>query len=189
VNNPPIELVQRSQGGDTQAFAELVTYTEVGVYNLALSLLHDRQEAEDVTQEVFVRVWRALPSFRGEAKLTTWLYRITVNTCLNRQRQLRVELANLDSRDSLGDLASDEDGPSAQVLDRERRATLWAAVDRLPARYRAVVYLFYKQDMAHQEIARLLSIPVGTVKSHLNRARQALARLLGKRSEDEDDAL
>jgi RNA polymerase sigma-70 factor (ECF subfamily) len=178
VSDPLAALLERCRQGDTEAFAELVAKTQNGVYNLAYSVFHNRQEAEDMTQEVYLRVWRALPSFRGEAKFSTWLYRLAINACLNRRRQLRAQLQVVDDERALALLASDEPSPSAVALSQERDAALWAEVDRLPEKYRLVITLFYQQDLSYQEIAALLGLPLGTVKAHLNRARQALAARL-----------
>jgi RNA polymerase sigma-70 factor, ECF subfamily len=186
-------LVERSRRGDMEAFGALVAETEAYVYNLAYRILGNVQEAEDMTQDVFVRVWRALPEFRADCKFTTWLYRIVMNTSLNRQRQLRAELQIVDHTDALDDLAlpketSDAD-PSAAAIDRETVAALWAAVERLSAKYRLVIALFYQEGLSYEEIAELLALPLGTVKSHLNRARCALGKVLRTRKESHHASL
>jgi RNA polymerase sigma-70 factor, ECF subfamily len=176
-----------------EAFGMLVAETETYVYNLAYRVLGNVQDAEDMTQDVFVRVWRALPEFRGDSKFTTWLYRIVVNTSLNRRRQLRTELQAVDCDDtpqalSLIREAPDAD-PSAVTIDRETVAALWAAVDRLSAKYRLVIALFYQEGLSYEEIAELLALPLGTVKSHLSRARRALAAALRTRKESHHASL
>lgn len=187
MNAPPSDLIVRAQEGDMQAFAALVQSTQTGVYNLAYSLLHSREEAEDLTQETFVRVWRALPGFRAEAKFTTWLYRITVNTCLNRRRQLSAEMAKVDGQTDPESVSIPEDEPTAATLRDERSAVLWRAVQQLPAKYRLVISLFYQQQLSYPEIARTLALPLGTIKAHLNRARQSLAKSLRGQQEGLDD--
>lgn len=173
--DPFAELVARCQKGDTAAFGRLVTATQGDTYNLAYSVLHNADEAQDMTQEVYLRAWRALPTFRGESKFQSWLYRITVNVCLNRRRQLRKELLLVDQEDVLAELPAR--GPSvaekAAIQDRNQR--VWAAVEQLPDKYRLIITLFYQQELSYQEIAALLALPLGTVKAHLNRARKALA--------------
>jgi RNA polymerase sigma-70 factor (ECF subfamily) len=178
-------LVTRCQRGDTAAFSELVAATQGGVYNLAFSVLHDHEEAQDITQEIYLRIWRALPGFRGDAKFTTWLYRVAMNACLNRRRQLRPQLAVVDSEDALERVVVSDGDPAAAAITNERNKFLWAAVARLPAKYRVVIALFYQQQMSYQEIAEILSLPLGTIKAHLNRAREVLARSLGAEVEDE----
>lgn len=186
-------LVERSRQGDMEAFGALVAETETYVYNLAYRILGNAQEAEDMTQDVFVRVWRALPEFRADSKFTTWLYRIVVNTSLNRRRQLRAELQTVDRDDALDGLALPREAsgadPSAAAIDRETIAALWAAVERLSAKYRLVIALFYQEGLSYEEIAELLALPLGTVKSHLSRARRALAKVLRTRKENHHASL
>ncbi len=187
MSDPLAELIARSQDGDTAAFSRLVAETQGAVHNLAYSILHNHDEAQDMAQEVYLRVWRALPSFRGDATFRSWLYRVTINTCLNRRRKLRKQLHIIDREDALEGLAAPKrHNPAAEVITNERNALIWVAVDRLPEKYRLVITLFYQQQLSYREIAELLSLPLGTVKAHLNRARQALARSL--RSEENEDA-
>ena len=176
--DPLHDLVARSQQHDAQAFAQLMTHTQTGVYNLAYRILGNREEAEDLTQEVFLRVWRVLPEFRGDSKFTTWLYRITSNTCLNRRRQLRAHLYQVDSESTLLQTPTPEPGPAEQTSETDRRQRIWTAVQQLPRKYAVVITLFYQEQLSYQEIAEVLSLPLGTVKAHLNRARKALAKAL-----------
>jgi len=179
------DLASRHQKGDPSAFARLIASTQQRVYNLAYQILGHRQEAEDLTQEVYLRVWRALSSFRGEAKLSTWLYRITVNACLNRRRKLREELYRADDS-SLEQIAAHETDPMKAIMAAEEKVALWSAVNQLPAKYRVVITLFYQEQQSYKEIARVLSVPVSTVKARLNRARRLLASCLEeKRSSHE----
>ncbi|NLG50660.1 MAG: sigma-70 family RNA polymerase sigma factor [Chloroflexi bacterium] len=178
MSDPHAELIARCQEGDTLAFANLVAQTQTSVYNLAYSVLHDREEAQDMTQEVYLKVWRALPSFRGESKFSSWLYRITINACLNRRRQLRKDLVVVDHEDAIEGLAAHRGDPVKEALTKERNEWIWAAVDRLAEKYRLVITLFYQEQLSYQEIAEMLSLPLGTIKAHLNRAREALAKSL-----------
>ncbi len=181
LNDPLAELVEQAQRGDRVALAELIRETQDRVYNLAYRILGNAQEAEDLTQEVFVRMWRALPRFRGDSKFTTWLHTIATNACLNRKRSLRRQLdTQLDAANWLDALPSAEDGPAEDLLARDERTRLWEMVERLPEKYRLVLTLFYQQQLTYQEIAQVLTLPLGTVKAHLNRARNALAASLEK---------
>ncbi len=164
MNDSLAELVAHCQQGDTAAFARLVAETQNAVYNLAYNVLHNREEAQDMTQEVYLRVWRTLPSFRGDSKFTSWLYRITVNACLNRRRQLRKQLYVVDSDDIMEHLIASRGDPVAIAIANERHALVWGAVDRLPEKYRLVITLFYQEQLSYQEIADILSLPLGTVK-------------------------
>ena len=185
MDDPFAELIARCQRGDTAAFARLVAETQGEIHNLAYNVLRNHDEAQDMTQEVYLRVWRALPSFRGDAKFKTWLYRIAINTCLNRRRKLRKELHIIDRENALAGIAAPKhENPAAKAVTKERNALIWAAVDRLSEKYRLVITLFYQQQLSYREIAELLSLPLGTVKAHLNRARQALAASLGSKENE-----
>ncbi|NLD73375.1 MAG: sigma-70 family RNA polymerase sigma factor [Chloroflexi bacterium] len=183
MNEPPEDVLRRARQGDVLAFADLVRETEQGVYNIAYGVLGNPQEAQDMAQEVYLRVWRSLSSFRGESAFGTWLYRITVNTCLNRRRQLRALLNRVEDDGALERLPSPGIDPLAATVRRERQEFLWSLVDQLPPNYRLVITLFYRQQLSYAEIADVLLVPLGTVKAHLNRARRALAQRLSQESE------
>jgi len=189
VKDPLSELVLRCQRGETAAFGELVEETQDRVYSLAYNVLSNRQEAEDLTQEIYLRVWRALPGFRGEAKFTTWLYRISVNACLNRRRQLRSRLRIVDDAKALERVTASLGDPVATTIHHEGKEALWERVKRLPKKYALVINLFYQQQLSYKEIADTLSLPLGTVKAHLNRARHALAKSLRPEQEVRDACL
>jgi len=183
VSDAGADLVRRAQDGDAAAFAELVKQNEQRVYNLAYSVLGNPQEAQDMAQEVFVRVWRYLPSFRGDAAFTTWLYRVTVNTCLNRRRKLRQRFRQVDDESALDYLPSASPDPLTTTMRRQRQEYLWSLVDQLSEKYRVVILLFYREQLTYDEIAEVLALPLGTVKAHLNRARGALAKRLSEETE------
>jgi RNA polymerase sigma-70 factor (ECF subfamily) len=172
-------LVQRAQRGDQDAFAALVTRHQRYVYNLAYRLLRDGREAEDLAQEAFLRTWKSLDTFRGDAKFTTWLYRIVTNLCYNRLDGLRRELLDLSVDDSdLVHVPSHTKEPPVLIETAERNAFLHQQVAVLPTKYQLVVSLFYLQGLSYQEMAEVLEVPLGTVKTHLFRARERLKRLL-----------
>lgn len=180
-------LIQRCTAGDEAACAELVSTHQRMVFNLALHLLGDRDEALDVSQEVFLRVFRTLGSFRGQSALRTWIYRIVVNQARNRQRwwrrRHRSELVSLEDhlRDG-GELEANGLSPHGQLVGKETAARLWVALDKLPFDQRTALILREIDGLRYEEIAFSLGIAVGTVKSRLTRARQALrAELLGLR--------
>ena len=169
-------LVGQAQRGSQDAFAALVTRHQRYVYNLAYRLLRNREEAEDLTQEAFLSAWRGLHRFRGEARFTTWLYRIVTNLCYNRLPGLRRQMMQVDIDDAdMPALETDCDPPKAAEV-AERRAWLHRHIAALPTKYRLVVTLFYLQELSYQEIAQVLGVPLGTVKTHLFRAREQLKR-------------
>lgn len=169
-------LVTKAQRGDQRAFSTLVARHQRYVYNLAYRVLQDPDEAQELAQEAFLRAWEGLGGFRGTAKFTTWLYRIVTNLCYNRLPGLRRQLAEcaVDSVDEPALPASQD--PRAIVEAGERRAALHRQVAELPAKYRLVISLFYLQGLSYREIAQVLDQPIGTVKTHLFRARERLKR-------------
>lgn len=169
------DLVARARRGDEAAFEQLVRRHQRYVFNLAYRVLGDYAEADDMTQEAFVRVWQGLSDFRGQARFTTWLYRIVHNLCLNRIAGLQRELCQTEPvEEALVDPASSFD----LFETREQLAFLHAELDRLPAKYRLVLTLRYLQDLSYAEIASVLDVPIGTVKVHIHRARQILIERL-----------
>jgi RNA polymerase sigma-70 factor, ECF subfamily len=179
-------LIQRCAAGDEDACAELVAEHQRMVYQLSLNLLSDHNEALDLSQEVFLRVFRTLHSFRGQSALRTWIYRIVVNQARNRQRwwrrRHRSSQVSLDEHlQQFGDVESKGDVlPDRLLASKETSALIWQALDRLPFDQRTALILREVDGLRYDEIAFSLGVAVGTVKSRLTRARQALrAELLG----------
>ena len=182
-------LIGRCTAGDETACAELVAAHQRMVYGLAFNLLGDRDEALDLSQEVFLRIFRTLSSFRGQSALRTWIYRIVVNQARNRQRwwrrRGRSEQVSLDEHLSkFGDLESPHEVlPDRLLASKETAAKIRQALERLPFEQRTALVLREVDGLRYEEIAFSLNVAVGTVKSRLTRARQALrAELLGLRT-------
>ncbi len=175
------DLVRRCAAADELACAELVTTHERMVYQLAYHLLGTREEALDLSQEVFLRVFRTMGAFRGQSSLRTWIYRIVINQASNRQRWWRrrrqSDQVSLDQHMQVhGELPQRADiaAPDRLLARKEAAARLWQAMDRLPFDQRTAVVLREFDGLSYEEIAFSLDIAVGTVKSRLTRARQAL---------------
>lgn len=183
MDDPLERWVEQARAGDHEAFAEIVRATQAQVYNLAYQIVRNPQEAEDLAQLAYIRAWRALPAFRGESRLTTWLYRITTNICLNRRRQMS-HIVEMNDQ-ALGDVPDLGAQPETAVIEQLTGAELWRKVAELPERYRAVLTLFYQAQLGYEDIAASLALPLGTVKAQLNRARRALARLIGGDEQNE----
>lgn len=178
-------LVLEAQAGNTHAFGELVLAYQRFVFNLAYRALGDMQEAQDAAQETFLRAWLALPKFRAEARFSTWLYRITVNFCYNRRPRLRRELAELPI-DEAPDLPDDCAGLGANPLNEveksEQRAFIHRQIDELQESYRLIISLRYQEELSYEEIAQVLNMPLGTVKTGLFRAKAQLRAALARKS-------
>lgn len=189
VDSGEAALIARCAAGDEAACADLVAVHQRMVYGLALNLLGDRDEALDLSQEVFLRVFRTLSRFRGQSALRTWIYRITVNQARNRRRwwtrRHRRDQVSLDEHLlKVGDLESKQDIlPDRLLASKEDAAKIWEALARLPFDQRTALILREVDGLRYEEMAFTLNVAVGTVKSRLTRARQALrADLLGLRS-------
>ena len=183
--------LSRAQGGERGAFDELVRRHQREIFAVALRMLGSRDEAEEVAQDAFVRAYRALGSFRREAKLSTWLVSITMNLCRNRRRwwarRRQVIVASLDDpvdteEGGIGhEVADPAPTPAAMAQQREEREQLAAALQCLSDADRMVIVLRDVQGYAYEEIAQILDCRLGTVKSRINRARLALRAVLDGR--------
>ena len=173
------DLIQQCLSGNRDAFRKLIEPHQDFVFRVALSVLGRREEAEEAAQDAFVRAYRGLVSFSGQVPFQAWLYRIAVRTALNarRRRRRRRLLERLTPPSWFGSLASARtDAPDVEVAKRDVRIRLRATIDRLPRKLHEVVVLTYLDELACGEIAEILDIPEGTVKSRLHRAREKLQK-------------
>jgi RNA polymerase sigma-70 factor (ECF subfamily) len=178
-------LVQRARKGDQEAFAALVTEHQRYIYNLALRVLKNEEEALDLAQETFVRAWTALPNFRGQAQFRTWLYRIATNLCYNRLPHLRRSLNDLGD-EVISEIPETDivfDNPAREFESRELRTYLHSAMDDLDENYRLLISLRYQNELSYEEIAGMLNLPLGTVKTGLFRAKEKLRHALERYQE------
>jgi RNA polymerase sigma-70 factor (ECF subfamily) len=177
------ELVARSRTGDAESFNELISRWERPIYALAYRVIGREEDARDVCQEAFLRAFRALPGFKGQAKFSSWLYRIALNLCRDWiRRKKRSPMATLPEDIELEDLASDT-GPTETVEDlvsrRELSELVEAAMARLPEEQRTAIILKEYHGMTFQEIADLQGCPLSTVKTRLYQGLSVLRRELG----------
>lgn len=180
------ELVSRAcHFADERAFAELIRRHQGKVRGLLLRLTGDRTLADDLAQEAFLRAYRGLAGFEGRARFSTWAYRIAYNVYLNHRSRTRVHAALPEGFES--GTAAPESAMSASRADLRR--DLEAAIGALPERYRAVIMLYYLEDVSYPEISEILDLPLGTVKTHLHRAKRMLRGHMlgwGRAAEDDD---
>lgn len=179
------ELIRRFLDGDREAFNALVRRYEKKVYQYAYRLTQSQEDAADVASETFVRLYTSVKSFRGEASLSTWLYRVVSNVYFDyRKRQKSHQHQSLEgvSPDNTGIERQWVDTAAVDLEERalrqERRRALELAVSKLPEYQRAMVVMFHMEERSYEEIAEIMEMPLGTVKSRLNRARIALKDLL-----------
>jgi RNA polymerase sigma-70 factor, ECF subfamily len=188
------ELVRRFKNGDKSAFTALVDRYKDRVFTLCLRWMGDPHAAEDVAQDVFIALYRSLATFRGDSQLSTWVYRVVINHCKNRKMYRRRR--QYDQHEPLeGD--GEEDSPKRQLADSgpgadaslrsaQAERLLDEAMGNLDEEQRQILILREVQDLSYEEIAELLALPRGTVKSRLHRARLELAAVLTRRLANED---
>jgi len=179
------DLVQELQAGSDAAFDYLVTYYHAGVFNLVYGILSDRADAADVTQEVFLRAFRGIRGFRQGSSLKTWLYRISVRQALNHRRwcwrhhRQQVSIDGEDDGKSLSlDLKDSEPSPFERYASQETQQAVRAALTQVPALFRSAVILRDLEGLSYEEVAEVLEVSVGTVKSRILRGRRLLREIL-----------
>lgn len=178
------EIIEQVLAGDNNAFGGLVERYQTRVYNLALRMCGNRDDAFDLAQEAFFRAWRGLSGFQFESAFSTWLFRLTANVCLDwiraKKRRPTVSLTTVDDEDEETqlELPDPAKGPEALLLAAEDRAAVARAMNQLPVEYRQILTMRAINDLSYTEIAEILQIKEGTVKSRLSRARLALRNKL-----------
>jgi RNA polymerase sigma-70 factor (ECF subfamily) len=166
-------LVAAALGGRPDAFGTLVERYDRAVYHLAYRTLRDREEARDATQEAFFKAYRGLRTFKPGAKFSTWIFSIAYHACCDRLgRRMRYSAAEMPDR------ADTAGGPEREAIANDEASRLRAAISALPEKYRTAITLYHLQGAQYDEIAKVLHIPIGTVKTHLFRAKEQLRRLL-----------
>jgi len=176
------QLVLRVQQGDKNAFDLLVIKYQQKIMSLISRYVHDADEVQDVAQEAFIKAYRALPGFRGDSAFYTWLYRIAINTAKNHlvSRSRRPPGSDVDLEDAQyiesADALRDRESPEAALFGEELRTTVNKALDALPDDLRTAVTLREFDGLSYEEIAEVMDCPVGTVRSRIFRAREAIDR-------------
>lgn len=167
------DLLRRLRRGDARAFAQLVDYYKDMVINLVSRMLGKPTDAEDLAQEVFLRVWKGLPKFRGDAKLSTWIYRITINLCIAHGKTARARAQFLPADEPAiwvhPHMHTKADNPYAE--EAPLKAKLAELIPQMPEKYRTAITLYYLKNLSYLEIGEIMDVPMGTVKSHLFRAK------------------
>ncbi len=186
MNEP--ELILSLQKGDPQAFKLLVDSRQNMVYNTVLGIVQDVQEAEDIAQEVFIQVYQSIRSFRGESKLSTWIYRISVTKALDAERRKKAKKRLAGLRSIMGWDDSPEpvhfDHPGVQLENREKAAVLFKALNGLPQNQRIAFILIRTEGLGYEETALIMKITVKAVEALMHRARENLRKKLERYYEE-----
>ena len=175
-----LELIELAARGDSQAFERLVMPHEKMMYALALRMCQNPEDAKDCVQDAMIRVFRSLPSFRGDSSLSTWLYRIVNNTCLDSHRRKKVRRAeSLDELNETGWSAPDPaPGPQESLERNSLKKALSRGIDQLPDSIRSAIVMRDIHGFSYEEISETLGINIGTVKSRINRGRERIRNYL-----------
>lgn len=182
---PEYELIKRLQAGDHVAFKQMFDTYNAMIFNVCFRMVENRQEAEDVTQDVFLKAYKSLKQFRSESKLSTWLYRIAINCCLNHQRKLKharwffLDFFPESSEEKIKNLQTSADNRPDIILEKsERERVVQQAINSLPKKQRVAVILHRYEELSYKEIAEVMVCSVGSVESRLHRAKENLTKKL-----------
>lgn len=177
-------LIKKALAGNEGAFRILLNRYKDAVYRIVVKIVHNRDEAQDLVQETFMKAFGSLSSYKCEYRFTTWLYKIAANNCIDFLRRRRLVAVSLDQPLETKDgqvtieLADWTYNPEMDLATRQRSLSIDAAIDSLPPKYREVILFRHKRDKSYEEIAEILGIPVGTVKARIFRARELLKKKL-----------
>lgn len=175
-------LVEQAKRGDKEAFGYLVEKYEKKIFSLALRICGQREEAEDLAQEIFLKVYQKLNTYQGEAAFSTWLYRVAANTCFDRLRQLKREMS-IQKEFNEREFYKKALNPEEEFLNRQEILNIEKALQTLPEDLRLVLLLREQYGLRYEEIAKALSLNLGTVKNRIFRAREKLRKLLMQQGE------
>lgn len=178
------QIITACQRGDPHAYEQLIRCYQTQVYSLAMRMLGNPEDAADVTQETFIRVFRTIDKFRGDASFSTWIYRVTSNLCLDWLRRRKRRALSSDAPVSWEhetaprELADTSPNPEDLVAAAELRQEIQSALNQLESYHRLAVILRDVQGLSYEEVAGILNLPLGTVKSRINRGRRQLRKIL-----------
>lgn len=180
------ELINQFNSGNEEAFAELIQRYQHKIYNTTYRMLGNHEDALDIAQESFIRIYKSLGNFKGESSFSTWLFRISTNICRDelRKRQRKLKTYSIssekDNKNTIDNLGGEKNNPERISISKEINTQIQEKINQLPSEQRSVLILREFQDLSYQEIANILEISMGTVKSRLSRARRSLREDLNK---------
>jgi RNA polymerase sigma-70 factor (ECF subfamily) len=180
-------LIQAAIKGDDRAYKKLMAKYHDAIFNFIYRMVHDHEQVEDLTQEAFIKAFQSLKSFNEEFAFSTWLYKIATNNSIDYIRKRKLQMYSIDkpieSKDSeyTFELPDDSSEADSDIIRDQRAVLLRDAIDQLPEKYRMVIHLRHTEEKSYEEIAKILKLPIGTVKAHIFRARELLYKQLRHR--------
>lgn len=177
-----LELVKSCLAGNQDAFAELVTRYKKLIYSVVYNMISDKEEINDISQEVFLRIYKSLDRYNPEFKFSTWAVRIATNLCLDILRKKKFD--SMPIEDAVG-VSSDEETPEDRYMTNEKKKLVRQAVEQLPEKYRVPIVLFHQNGLSYEEMTRVLGEPMTIIKNRLYRARLMLREKLQSYREEE----
>ncbi len=177
-------LIENALNGDQSAFRKLMERYRAAIFHIVMKIVRDSEASNDLVQETFMKAFSSLATYRFEYKFSTWLYRIAANSAIDHLRKQKIRTFSLDAPTETEEghmeieVADTSFNPERELEERERRITINDAIDSLPEKYRVVILYRHRDDKSYEEIAEALSIPIGTVKARIFRARELLKKKL-----------
>ena len=177
-------LIKGALAGDDTAYSHLMHKYHDAIFSFIFRMVHDHEQVEDLTQEAFIKAFSSLKNFNEEFAFSTWLYKIATNNCIDHIRRRKLQMYSIDkpieSKDSdyTFELPDDSYEADKELISDQRALFLQEAIDQLPEKYRRVILLRHSEERSYEEIAKMLRIPIGTVKAHIFRAREILYKQL-----------
>jgi RNA polymerase sigma factor (sigma-70 family) len=177
-------LIKAALGGDDAAYSHLMRKYHDAIFSFVYRMVHDHEQVEDLTQEAFIKAFSSLKNFNEEFAFSTWLYKIATNNCIDYIRRRKLQMYSIDkpieSKDSdyTFELPDDTYEADRGLISNQRAVLLQQAINQLPEKYRRVILLRHSEERSYEEIAKMLRIPIGTVKAHIFRARELLYKQL-----------
>ncbi|MFZ5989360.1 MAG: RNA polymerase sigma factor [Bacillota bacterium] len=175
METPDVDLIKKCLSGESYAFEELVTRYKKLIYNVIYNMINNKDELYDISQEVFIRIYRSLDKYNPEFKFSTWIVRIATNYCLDMLRKKKVDSMPID--EAIG-VSSTVDTPEACYIKREQRERINDELSKLPEKYRVPIILFHKNGLSYEEMSQVLNEPMSIIKNRLYRARLMLKEKL-----------
>ncbi|PKO95646.1 MAG: RNA polymerase sigma factor [Bacteroidetes bacterium HGW-Bacteroidetes-7] len=177
-------ILEEIKGGNKEAFRELAERYSTPLFRLSMGYLHSKEDAEDMVQEIFVKLYHSLDSFKGDSKFSTWLYRIAVNTCLNeiaRRKRRDIFTTFGDNMTKIFNHSGDSKNPEEQTISEENKKRVRKAIESLPEKQQTAFVLQKYKELSQKEIAEIMQISEGAVEQHLVRAKSSLQKKLKER--------